>query len=184
MASIVIWLMLLSVGFVHSYVVDGELGPRTRTSMPYKYERTDEVKKECAFVLASASELEPDDNRIYSIKHELSFLNGDWWQVSNGAASIMPFDDRDLSNRSSDLRSPLNLVSFWVTNVDRAHQSKTSVSVSGILQIGITLDGLFSSKPYERSPHFDIWPSHSQLSVTFEGVHIESKKNQGERVMC
>ncbi|KAL3343645.1 hypothetical protein AABB24_027257 [Solanum stoloniferum] len=184
MASIVIWLMLLSVGLVHSYVVDGELGPRTRTSMPYKYERTDEVKKECAFVLASASELEPDDNRIYSIKHELSFLNGDWWQVSNGAASIMPFDDRDLSNRSSDLRSPLNLVSFWVTNVDRAHQSKTYVSVSGILQIGITLDGLFSSKPYERSPHFDIWPGHSQLSVTFEGVYMESKKNQGERVMC
>ncbi|OIT04892.1 PREDICTED: uncharacterized protein LOC109223716 [Nicotiana attenuata] len=179
----IIWLMLLSVGFVDSYVVvDGELGPRTRTSMTYKYERTDEVKKECAFVLASASEMKPDDNRIYSIKQELSFLNGDWWQVSSGA-SLMPFDDRDL-NKSLDLRSPSNLVSFWVTDVDRTHRSKKSVSVSGILQIGVTLDGLFSSKPYERSPHFDIWPGHSQLSVLFEGVYIESKKSQGERVMC
>ncbi|XP_059303328.1 uncharacterized protein LOC132055491 [Lycium ferocissimum] len=183
MGGIIIWLMLLSVDFVNSYMVDGELGPRTRTSMTYKYERTDEVKKECASVLAYASELKPDDdNRIYSIKQELSFMNGDWWQVSNGV-SVMPFDDRD-SKRSSDRRSPLNLVSFWVTNVDRAHRIKRSVSVSGILQIGITLDGLFSSKPFEKSPHFDIWPSHSQLSVSFEGVYIESKKSREERVMC
>ncbi|CAN4088894.1 unnamed protein product [Withania somnifera] len=183
MAGIIIWLMLLSIGFVHSYMVDGEIGPRTRPSMTYEYERTNEVKKECAFVLASASELKPDDNRIYSIKHELSFLNGDWWQVSN-EASIMPFDDRDLVNRSLDLRSPLSLVSFWVTHVDRAHQSKKSVSVSGILQIGITLDGLFSSKPHDRSPRFDIWPGHSQLSVVFEGIYIESKRSKEERVMC
>ncbi|KAK4361962.1 hypothetical protein RND71_017203 [Anisodus tanguticus] len=184
MAGIIIWLMLLSVGFVDSYVVDGELGPRTRTSMTYKYERTDEVNKECASVLAYASQLKPDDdNRIYSIKQELYFLNGDWWQVSNGV-SIMPFDDRDLLNKSSDRRSPLNLVSFWITDVNRAHRSKKSVSVSGLLQIGITLDGLFSSKPFEKSPHFDIWPGHSQLSVSFEGIYVESRNSKEERVMC
>ncbi|KAF3673899.1 putative katanin p60 ATPase-containing subunit A1-like [Capsicum annuum] len=182
MTGIIIWLMLLCVGFVHSYMAD-ELGPRTRTSMTYKYERTDEVKKECAFVLASASELKPGDNRMDGLKYELSFLNGDWWQVSNGV-SIMPFDDRDLVNRSLDLRSPLSLVSFWVTDVDRSHRDKKSMRVSGIMQIGITLDGLFSSQPYERSPRFDIWPGHSQLSVTFEGIYIESKSSREERVMC
>ncbi|GJU36462.1 nucleolar protein [Tanacetum coccineum] len=30
--------------------------------------------------------------------------------------------------------SPLNLVSFWVTNVDRAHRAKNSVNVNGILK--------------------------------------------------
>ncbi|KAL0319189.1 UNVERIFIED_CONTAM: hypothetical protein Sangu_2075100 [Sesamum angustifolium] len=96
----------------------------------------------------------------------------------------MPFDDRELSGSSIDQRSPLNLVSFWVTDVDRRHQSKNSIFVSGLLQMGITLEGLLSEKPFEGSPRFDIWPGHSQLSINFQGIYTESKKNHGERVMC
>ncbi|MCE3216342.1 hypothetical protein HAX54_006162 [Datura stramonium] len=55
----------------------------------------------------------------------------------------------------------IDVLVFKVPARSFAHQSKKSVSVSGLLQIGITLDGLFSSKPYERSPHFDIWPAES-----------------------
>ncbi|KAL6996538.1 hypothetical protein U1Q18_006672 [Sarracenia purpurea var. burkii] len=153
--------------------------------MTYKYDRIDEVKRECAFVLTSAPVLVPDDNRMYGIKEELSFTNGDWWQEINGA-QLMPFDDRDVSKSSLDLVSRLNLVSFWVTDVDRSHQhrSEKSVSVSAIMEMGITLEGLFVQKPYEGSPRFDIWPSHSQLSILFQGIYTESKENGGERVMC
>ncbi|KAL0415302.1 UNVERIFIED_CONTAM: hypothetical protein Slati_3362100 [Sesamum latifolium] len=50
--------------------------------------------------------------------------------------------------------------------------------------MGITLEGLLSEKPFEGSPRFDIWPGHSQLSINFQGIYTESKKNHGERVMC
>lgn len=176
---------LLLVDFSHSELIDYgglDFEPRARNSITYSYERTEEVKKQCAFVLSSASELKPDDNRMLSIKQDLTFLNGDWWQESNGAP-LMPFDDRD-SKSSPEPRYPMNLVSFWITDVDRDRRSKKFVSVSGFLQMGITVEALFLEKPYERNPHFDIWPDHSQLSVSFEGIYTESKENNGERVLC
>ncbi|KAK4395286.1 hypothetical protein Sango_1682900 [Sesamum angolense] len=179
--------MMLGIVFANSYMVNnGNFGSRERKhSVSYKYDRIGEINKECAFVLQSAAELKPDDSRLYTIKEELSFLNGDWWQELNGAgAPLMPFDDRELLGSSIDKRSPLNLVSFWVTDVDRRHQSKNSIFVSGLLQMGITLEGLLSEKPFEGSPRFDIWPGHSQLSINFQGIYTESKKNHGERVMC
>lgn len=175
--------VLFCVTFINAYYLEGRFEPRNSPSMIYSYDRIDEVKKACSFILTSASELKPNDNRIYSIKEELSFLNGDWWQELNGAP-LMPFDDRDLSEVSLDVQSPLKLASFWVTDVDRVHRSKKSVSVSGLLQIGITLENSFMEKPDERNPHFDIWPGHSQLSVSFQGIYTESKENNGERVMC
>ncbi|KAL0291437.1 UNVERIFIED_CONTAM: Pleiotropic drug resistance protein 1 [Sesamum radiatum] len=123
----------------------------------HKYDRIGEINKECAFVLQSAAELKPDDSRLYTIKEELSFLNGDWWQELNGAgAPLMPFDDRELSGSSVDLRSPVNLVSFWVTDVDRRHQSKNSIFVSGLLQMGITLEGS-SVLPSRQPDSGDPW---------------------------
>ncbi|KAF2297591.1 hypothetical protein GH714_000087 [Hevea brasiliensis] len=49
--------------------------------------------------------------------------------------------------------------------------------------MGITLDS-FGDRPYEGSPQFQMWPGHTQLSITFQGVYTESKKNGGESVMC
>ncbi|KAL3528824.1 hypothetical protein ACH5RR_008146 [Cinchona calisaya] len=174
-------LVLFCFGYAKSYLVDGEFGGRlrSRNSMTYKYERMDEVKKECSFVLSSASNLRPADDIVYSLREELSFLNGDWWQESNGEDPIMPFD-----NDTLNLGTPSKLVSFWVTDVSRARRSKKWIGVSGALLMGITSDSLFMEKPYEGSPHFDIWPGHSQLSVSFQGVYAESEKNGGERVMC
>ncbi|OVA06532.1 Protein of unknown function DUF2921 [Macleaya cordata] len=149
----------------------------------YKYDRLDEVKKECGSVLSLASELKPDDNRVYRIKNELSFTNGDWGQEADGAP-LIPFDDRDMPYNSSNLQSPLKLVSFWVTDIDPDHRSKNSVSVSGLLYLGITRNGSFAYKPYERSPQFQIWPGHSQLMIFFQGVYIESEEKGGERLLC
>ena len=97
----------------------------------------------------------------------------------------MPFDDRDLAiNGSLSHGSPSKLVSFWVTDVNKVHRSKKWIGVSGALLMGITSDGLFMEPPYEGSPHFDMWPGHSQLSISFQGVYTESEKNGAERVMC
>lgn len=182
-------MMLLCIGFANSYYVNTgsfeDSGSGSKPTVSYKYDRIGEVNKECASVLQSAPDLKPDDSRLYTIKEELSFLNGDWWQDLNGAgAPLMPFDDRELSSNPIDLRNPLNLVSFWVTDVDRHHHSKNSLFISGTLQMGITLNGLLSEKPYEGSPRFDIWPGQSQLSINFQGIYTESEKNHGERVMC
>ena len=149
----------------------------------YKYDRIDEVKKECASVLSSASELRAENNRVFSIKEELFFIHGDWRQEA-GKAPIMPFDDRDVLKNSPDVVDPLNLVSFWVMDVDHAHRSRKYVSVSGFLVMGMTLAGTFENSRYHGSPQFRIWPSHSELSIAFEGIYTESKKNGGERVLC
>ncbi|GFY97002.1 PII, uridylyltransferase [Actinidia rufa] len=180
--KIVGFLMLLCISFTHSYFMDRDLQPINENTVTYKYDRIDEVKRECAFVLNSALELKPGYNRMngIGIKKELSFINGDWWQEANGV-SLMPFDGRDVPNNSS---TRLNLVSFWVSDVDRSHRSEKSVSVSGVVQMGITLEDSFVQKPYEGSPRFDIWPGQSQLSVLLQGIYTESQDNGGERVLC
>ncbi|XP_044481159.1 uncharacterized protein LOC123207763 [Mangifera indica] len=151
-------------------------------SLTYNYDRIDEVKKKCGFVLSSASELKLDDSRFYSIKDDLNVESGDWEQEVSDAP-IMPFDDRDIPKNSS--RTPLKLVSFWVTDVDLKHRSKKFVSVSGDMLIGITLDYSFSDKPYDGGgPQFQIWPNHTQISMSFQGIYTETKKNGGERVLC
>lgn len=172
--------MFLFISFTNSYSINGEFEPIDDASVTYKYDRIDEVKKECASVLSYASKLTPDDNRVYGIKNDLSFLNGDWRQVVGGAP-LMPFDARRVQLNAS---TPLNLVSFWVTDIDRNHISKNSISISGVLYISITLEGSLSGKPYEGSPQFRIWPGHSELSVLFQGIYTESMENGGERVIC
>ncbi|KAF8406996.1 hypothetical protein HHK36_006117 [Tetracentron sinense] len=173
-------------GFTNSYkeiYADFEIKTRDDPSVTYNYDRLDEVKKECGFVLSSASELKPDDNRVYSIRNELSFRNGDWDQEADGAP-LMPFDDRDMVNNSTDLQSPLNLVSFTVLDVKLAHRSKNMVSVSGLLSLGITTNGPFSDRSYDISPQFEMWVGNSRLTVVFQGVYAESGESDGERVLC
>ncbi|KAK9069764.1 hypothetical protein SSX86_010160 [Deinandra increscens subsp. villosa] len=82
--------------------------------------------------------------------------------------------------------SPLSLISFWVNDVDRAHRSKSSVSIHGLLQLGITTTGSFGYKPYQNDdPGFRIYPDHSELTVTFQGIVTDnSEDNDGEIVMC
>lgn len=183
-------LILLSISFINAYNTLDSAGyfvPRNAPSMTHKYDRMDEVKKECSSVLASAIAVRPTDNVAYIIREEMSFVNGDWWQDLNGSP-LMPFDDTEVSASNTSLnsssqyvQSPLHLVSFWVTDVGRAHQSKNWVRVSGVLQMGISLWRMFDQTPDEVNPRFNIWPSHSELSVSFQGVYTES---EGEKVVC
>lgn len=174
-------LMVLFFSCSNSSLYGEEFDLRNEPSVTYKYDRIDEVKKACGFVLSSASELKPDDNRVYSIKKELPFVNGDWVQDAGGLP-LMPYVVRKSWDNSSDFHTPMNLVSFWVTHVDTTRRLKNSVSVSGLLTLGITLENSFVEKIY--GPQFQVWPGNSQLSVSFQGIYTESKENNGEKVMC
>ncbi|KAL7140016.1 hypothetical protein ABFS83_09G092400 [Erythranthe nasuta] len=188
--SCTLFVLLLCVGFANSYNYANNGGfegnGNKQRTVTYKYDRMGEVNKECASLLQSAEELKPDDSRLYTIKEELSFSNGDWWQpLSNGSgrafAPLMPFNDRELSGYNNAVNS-LNLVSFWVTDVDPNHRySKKSIPVSGFLEISTTIANLLPQKPEDETPKFDIWPGNSQLSIRFQGVYTELA---GERVMC
>ncbi|XP_010249931.1 PREDICTED: uncharacterized protein LOC104592322 [Nelumbo nucifera] len=189
-SDLYIWILLgllvfFSFSFTDSYVTpfDGAVSVG-EPSVTYKYDRLDEVKRECKSIISSASELKPDDNRVYTIRNELSFLNGDWAQQEDGSP-IIPFDDRDMPKSSADLISPLKLISFWVMDVNPVRTSKYTIAVSGLLFFGITRNGSFAYKPYlQGSPDFQMWPGHSQLAVSFQGVYTESEGKGGERVMC
>ncbi|XP_062089781.1 uncharacterized protein LOC133796327 [Humulus lupulus] len=172
-------------------VSEAEFEPdfKTESSVPYNYDRIDDVKKECKSVLSSASQLKPDGNIVYSIQRDLYLEKGDWFQVK-GENPIMPFDVRyriekdstlfnSASNRDGD---PLKLVSFQVRDVSLAHRSKKSVSISGTLNLAITTGG--ESYGYGVNPEFRIWPGISYLVIEFQGVYTESEKNGGERVVC
>ncbi|KAE8696103.1 pleiotropic drug resistance protein 1-like [Hibiscus syriacus] len=161
--------------------VEFEYKKESSVEMEHNYERIDEVKKHCKSVLSSASEFKAGDNRIADIKEELNFGYGDWRQ-DFGDAPIMPFDDRGIPEKLS--QAPSNISSFWITNVDNEHRTKKSVSVSGILMLGITLDTSFAERPYQGSPRFQIWPAHTQLAISFEGIYTETKQGGGERVLC
>ncbi|KAJ6715108.1 PII URIDYLYLTRANSFERASE (DUF2921) [Salix viminalis] len=179
------WLLLL-FDFTNSYstasasVFESTISEST---MNYNYDRIDEVKKHCAPFLASASDLKPEVDTVYNIKEDLYFVDGDWRQEV-GQAPLLPYiDPGNQHSNFSDFKTPLDLASFWIMDVDRPHRVRKSVSVNGILVLGTTLDSL-GYKPHDGSPHFQIWPGHTQLSISFQGIYTESKKNGGERVMC
>lgn len=179
-------LVLSSCSFTgSSYFIDADLESQNENSRTYRYDRMDEVKKECASVLSSAHELKPDDNRFYSIKNELSFMLGDWEQDPY-EAPIMPFDNGGkILNTSLGFQSPINLVSFLVWDINQAYKSKKSISLSGSMYLYITTGGSsLPGRPYYRGAQFVIQPGHSELSVSFEGIYTESNKNNGEQVMC
>ncbi|KAG7014112.1 hypothetical protein SDJN02_24285, partial [Cucurbita argyrosperma subsp. argyrosperma] len=149
----------------------------------YNYERHDEVEKQCKFVLSAAAEISSDTTRFTRMKEQLQFINGDWWQ-DEGKYPIMPYENLTLSEMNFiNVESPLKLISFWVTDIDPAHQTKKSVSVSGLVSMGIALDRAFDQRSYGH-PHFQFWPGYSELTLPFQGIYTESKKNGGERVLC
>uniref|UniRef100_A0A2P2IRG4 RING-type E3 ubiquitin transferase n=1 Tax=Rhizophora mucronata TaxID=61149 RepID=A0A2P2IRG4_RHIMU len=184
--AVLVWALSGSLlcGCAVSYMPDSfSFGATGVSSGTYSYDRIDEVKKHCASVISSATELKPDDNRMSNIKENLNFVNGDWRQ-DPGKAPILPYLHRE--NQSSNLLhplTPLTLASFWVSDVDHVHRSKKLVDLNGLLVMGITLNS-FGEKIYDRNPQFQMWPDHVQLSMLFEGIYTESKKNGGQRVIC
>ncbi|CAK9154436.1 unnamed protein product [Ilex paraguariensis] len=169
--------------FIASYPQFETLETPDNPSITFTYNRFAEIENHCGFIMSSASELVPDDNRGEKMKKELFFLNGDWAQDSGGAP-LMPFDNRDQPSNYFGYGAPMKLVSFWVMDVDPVRRVKNTVSVSAELEIGITRRTSFSYKPYDWSPGFHMEQGMSRLSILFEGIYVESKDNQGQLLMC
>ncbi|KAI3802683.1 hypothetical protein L1987_30824 [Smallanthus sonchifolius] len=173
----------------------GDFGSRNEPKITYKYDRIDEVKKQCSSILPPDSDPKPYGKRLIRLRQKLSFVSGDWWQeLVNGSISapLMPFAHKPNGSNLGpglglglDTRSPLNLISFWVTDVDRTHRGKSSVSINGMLQLGITMEGTFGFRPYGNEPTFKIYQDHSELTVSFQGIVSDnSEDDNGETVMC
>ncbi|XP_010545798.1 PREDICTED: uncharacterized protein LOC104818053 isoform X2 [Tarenaya hassleriana] len=165
-------------------VADLDFEFKAESAPRFSYDRIDEVKRQCRSVLSSASELKLEDiSRVRGVRKGLGFQYGDWNQDS-GASPILPFDESTNPSRNS-LAKPVKLASFWVTDLDLAHRSKKYVGVNGVLMLGITVDnGLPRNLRFDRSRQFELWPGHTQLKISLQGVYFETKENDGERVMC
>ncbi|CAN6442077.1 unnamed protein product [Victoria cruziana] len=152
----------------------------------YKFQRLDEVEKECGFVIAQSIKLKTDSDTPYTLKNDLQFRNGDWKQ-DKGAAPLMPFHARNISSdspNSPDFSSPLNLASFWIRSVgDLGHYGKT-MSLNGLLELAIISTGTLPDIPYTGASTFWVSPGQSHLMIQFEGIYTENEQNGGERVLC
>ncbi|KAJ6308770.1 hypothetical protein OIU76_018372 [Salix suchowensis] len=165
------WLLLL-FDFTNSYSTASSsvfVSTISESTMNYNYDRIDEVKKHCAPFLASASDLKPEVDTVYNIKEDLYFVDGDWRQEV-GQAPLLPYiDPGNQHSNFSDFKTPLDLASFWIMDVDRSHRLKKSVSVNGILVLGTTLDSL-GYKPHDDSPHFQIWSESPTRAIHGNGL--------------
>ena len=134
--AIVLWYVcgLLVIGFTNSYLPEAEFHVERETQVTYKYDRMDDVQRRCSSVLSAASDLKADYSEISRMKEELSFINGDWRQ-DLGIFPKMPFD-AGKGNLSID--RPVNLVSFWLSDVDHAHRLIKAIGINGFLVMGIT----------------------------------------------
>ncbi|KAG7600372.1 hypothetical protein ISN44_As06g044820 [Arabidopsis suecica] len=186
-------LIFLSFGFFSSLVIASfsEMEPipvfesigehRDESSPKISYDRINEVKRKCKSVLSSASELKLEDisRAPRKSKKNLGFQYGDWDQDS-GDSPILPFDSTNTLRNSST--KPMNLVSFSVTDLDLPHRTKKYIGVNGVLLLAITM---FNELPSLRSygiREFELWPSHTQLKISFQGIYVEN--DDDERVLC
>lgn len=149
-----------------------------------KFTRSADLERECSPVLSSVvSRAELGNDKFYRIARDISFQNGDWMQEPKGSP-LMPFDDTDMpNNNGSAFESLLKLASFYLTGIDFAHQTDTTVGLCGLLSIGITRNRTMSYSPQKWSPWFHKSPGYSDLTIVFEGLYAESQET-GERLMC
>lgn len=69
-----------------------------------KYNRIKEAETTCEKVVDSATELGFNDNKAYSISHDLSFTGGDWDQASGSGTARPPLPFVDVvSFKDSDV---------------------------------------------------------------------------------
>ncbi|KAL1289462.1 hypothetical protein HN51_057574 [Arachis hypogaea] len=143
------------------------------------YNRAAEIEKHCSSYLSLASKLSPDANRGNRIKRELSFTYGDWEQ-ENGHTTLMPFDQSNGFEHSLALK----LVSFKVMDTSSIQHFENTVSLGGIMSIGISGQGSYF--PTKSSSSFTMRPGLSLLRIAFEGVYLQSNdhENGKEHLMC
>ncbi|XP_039018606.1 uncharacterized protein LOC120149960 [Hibiscus syriacus] len=166
-------LPLLITAFIEPYEM---YRTQPDSSLVFAYNRSTDIQKHCSSFLASASALKPDDNMGSRLKNELSFYLGDWDQETDDAPLIQ-FDD----DGAVDATSLLKLASFEVKDVNSIQQLNNTVSLGGVLSLGISKDSSFA---YNVGLESRMNPGSSVVNIVFEGVYMETQENGGERLMC
>lgn len=187
--NIVLWtlliefLVLISSTFAAPYYPKEMYQPLTdSSSMFIAYNQSGDIEKHCSSFLTSASELKPDDNRGSWLKNELSFYLGDWDQETSDGEPLMLLDDNGSPDRSNQsLSSLLKLVSFEVKDVNSVQLLKNTVSLGGVLSLGLSRNSSFA---YNRGLEPGMRPGSSVMGFIFEGVYMETEENGRERLMC
>lgn len=177
----VLFFLICVVGITLSYPHNDEFPAPDNLSITYT--RFPEIQQHCGFLISSASELQPDENRGERMKKELLFMNGDWEQ-ERGGAPLMPFDSRELPSNTFGNGPPLKLVSFWLMDVDPVRRAKNTVSIRGVMEIAIVRTDSLSYKPYLWSSNFYMQQGITKMTILFEGVYVESEENGGQRSIC
>lgn len=172
------WALLLLLVFIRLALV-------CCSESSYEYDRLAEIEKHCSLYLSSALELNPDSIREYNLEDELSFLNGEWEQELDGMAPLMPFDESDMFWDWFSYAAPLRSVSLEITKKDAGpvRGMQDAVVVGGELSIGIHRKGSLGFGS-EYGVGFSKRPGFSLLVMEFKGVYVETKENDGERILC
>ncbi|KAB2019539.1 hypothetical protein ES319_D07G003100v1 [Gossypium barbadense] len=169
-------LPVLIASFMPPYDFDPTLPD---SSVVIAYNRSTDIEKHCSSFLTLASELKPDVNRGSRLKNELSFYLGDWEQETD-EAPLIQFDDNGNLESSQPPTSLLKLASFEVKDVNSIQQLQNTVSLGGVLSVGISKDWSFSYGGIEPNMN----PGSSVMKIVFEGVYMEVEDNGEERLMC
>ncbi|QHN80545.1 hypothetical protein S83_069252 [Arachis hypogaea] len=159
--------VILSLSASYNHNLDGS------SKIFTNYNRAAEIEKHCSSHLSLASKLSPDDNRGIRIKSELSFTNGDWEQ-EDGHATLMSFEGHGF---------PTKLVTFKVMDISSVPHFENTVSLGGIMSIGISSEGPIL--PTSSSP-FIIRPRLSFFTISFEGVYFYKPMimRMGKSICC
>ncbi|TYG59645.1 hypothetical protein ES288_D07G003200v1 [Gossypium darwinii] len=177
---VLLWIFVELPVLITGFLPPCETDPAVLDSLVViAYNRSTDIEKHCSFLLTSASELIPDVNRGSRLKNELSFYLGEWEQKTD-EAPLIQFDDNGNLESSQPPISLLKLASFEVKDVNSIQQLRNTVSLGGILSVGISRDWSFAYGGKEPRRN----PGSLVVKIVFEGVYMETEENGGERLMC
>ncbi|KAG8487452.1 hypothetical protein CXB51_016218 [Gossypium anomalum] len=177
---LLLWIFVELPVLITSFMPPYESDPTLLdSSVVIAYNRSTDIEKHCSSFLTLASELKPDVNRGSRLKNELSFYLGDWEQETD-EAPLIQFDDNGNLESSQPPTSLFKLASFEVKDVNSIQQLQNTVSLGGVLSVGISKDWSFSYGGIEPNMN----PGSSVVKIVFEGVYMEVEDDGEERLMC
>ncbi|KAG8487453.1 hypothetical protein CXB51_018463 [Gossypium anomalum] len=177
---LLLWIFVELPVLITSFMPPYEFDPTLPdSSVVIAYNRSTDIEKHCSSFLTLASELKPNVNRGSRLKNELSFYLGDWEQETD-EAPLIQFDDNGNLESSQPPTSLLKLASFEVKDVNSIQQLQNTVSLGGVLSVGISKDWSFSYGGIKPNTN----PGSSVVKIVFEGVYMEVEGDGKERLMC
>ncbi|PPS05143.1 hypothetical protein GOBAR_AA15517 [Gossypium barbadense] len=162
---LLLWIFVELPVLITSFMPPYEFDPTLPdSSIVIAYNQSTDIEKHCSSFLTL---------------NELSFYLGDWEQETD-KAPLIQFDDNGNLESSQPPTSLLKLASFEVKDANSIQQLQNTVSLGGVLSVGISKDWSFSYGGIEHNMN----PGSSVVKIVFEGVYMEIEDDGEERLMC